>query len=154
LLNASEVREHVPPLGIKTIRCLIAAGNNRNCPKLSIAGLDLLYVLNNQSEASMVQAGEKDELNAAAKEDFWYSVWGPVLEGMTEAIGLSAYTVSDLSFDILGQSKLIYLTVHSPFFRVSDSTLCPCSQTLSWINRVASFQLHTSAMPWANFAFP
>jgi hypothetical protein len=98
LLNASEVREHVPPLGIKTIRCLIAAGNNRNCPKLSIAGLDLLHVLNNQSEAFMVQAEENDELNAAAKEDFWYSVWGPVLEGMTEAIGLSAYTVSDFIF--------------------------------------------------------
>eukprot|EP00980_Cylindrotheca_fusiformis_P011299 scaffold2599_cov125-Cylindrotheca_fusiformis.AAC.9 len=98
LLNASEVKENVPPLAIRTIRCLIAAGNNRNCPKLSIAGLDLLHVLNNQTEAAMAKAEEKHELSAEAKEDFWYSVWGPVLEGMTEAIGLSAYTVSILPF--------------------------------------------------------
>lgn len=140
LLNASEVKEHVPPLGIKTIRCLIAAGNNRSCPKLSIAGLDLLHVLNNQSEASMVQAEEKHELNAAAKEDFWYSVWGPVLEGMTEAIGLSAYTVSFLFFLPCSTLQLMQLTLHLSSSRAYGSMPYPCSQILFWTSKVALFQ--------------
>ncbi|CAJ1960993.1 unnamed protein product [Cylindrotheca closterium] len=80
LLNASEVKDFVPAKGIATIRCLTAAGNNRNCPKLSIAGLDLLHMFSSQGD-------EATEAN-----DFWKLVWKPVVEGMTEAIGLSAYT--------------------------------------------------------------
>jgi len=85
LLNASEVKDLVPSKGIATIRCLTAAGNNRNCPKLSIAGLDLLHMFTSQ--------GDKEGSDEATKMDeFWQTVWKPVVEGMTEAIGLSAYT--------------------------------------------------------------
>mmetsp|Transcript_26583 Transcript_26583/g.64813 ORF Transcript_26583/g.64813 Transcript_26583/m.64813 type:complete len:1679 (-) Transcript_26583:89-5125(-) len=80
LLNASEVKDFVPAKGIATIRCLTAAGNNRNCPKLSIAGLDLLHMFTSQGD------------EATKTNDFWQFVWKPVVEGMTEAIGLSAYT--------------------------------------------------------------
>ncbi|KAL3945256.1 MAG: hypothetical protein SGBAC_000667 [Bacillariaceae sp.] len=79
-LNASEVKDFVPAKGIATIRCLVAAGNSRNCPKLSIAALDLLQIF----------ASQGDEVTKT--NDFWQLIWKPVVEGMTEAIKLSEYT--------------------------------------------------------------
>jgi hypothetical protein len=98
LLNVCEVKEDVPPYAIQSICCLIAAGNKRNCPKLSIAGLDLLYVLSNQRESTMIKAegsGDLDEVaRGALRDSFWKDIWRPILEGVTEAIGSSAYSVS------------------------------------------------------------
>jgi len=111
LLNASEVKDHVPANGISTTRCLMAAGNNRNCPKLSIAGLDLLYMFTSQGE---------DESEKSI--DFWYTVWKPVVEGMTEAIGLSAYTsVRQHALSMLTDSFLDKQAGFIPISHLCDS---------------------------------
>jgi hypothetical protein len=95
MLNASEVKDRVPPPVVVGIRALVAAGERRNCPKLSIAGLDLLHAVNNQIESSALAREPNDQVDDEMRDLFWKTCWRPVVEGMAEASEICTYSVSD-----------------------------------------------------------
>ena len=92
MLTASEVRMDVPPYAVRSIRALIAAGERRNAPKLSIGALDLLHEVNNMVEVSAPQEDIQDYEDIA--ESYWKTAWRPVLDCMAEACEHSRYPVS------------------------------------------------------------
>lgn len=106
LLNVSEVKEFVPPSTVDIIRTLIAAGEARHCPKLSVAGIDLLHVLCNIVEASALNIS-RDNDKAQEKTLFWQKSWLPVLESMAEACDTcSISTVRQHALSMLTDSFL------------------------------------------------
>ena len=86
LINVSEVKDSVPTTVMRSICDLIVAGSLRNCPKLSVAGLDLLQELSTQKETKLL-AAENDDT-------FWKIIWRPGLEGMIQANQSSRSSVS------------------------------------------------------------
>eukprot|EP00339_Tiarina_fusa_P025497 CAMPEP_0117064884 /NCGR_PEP_ID=MMETSP0472-20121206/45332_1 /TAXON_ID=693140 ORGANISM="Tiarina fusus, Strain LIS" /NCGR_SAMPLE_ID=MMETSP0472 /ASSEMBLY_ACC=CAM_ASM_000603 /LENGTH=1197 /DNA_ID=CAMNT_0004785235 /DNA_START=66 /DNA_END=3658 /DNA_ORIENTATION=+ len=85
LLNVSEIKDVLPASVVGCINVLVVAGEKRNCPKLSIAGLDLLYVLSAKMETKAAEEDEIQEGDDDAKDAFWRSSWKPVLESMAQA---------------------------------------------------------------------
>jgi hypothetical protein len=130
MLNVSEVKASVPPSVVQCIRTLVTTGEYRNCPKLSIAGLDLLHVLNNQIEST---ATASDEVDEETKDLIWKSSWRPVLESMAEASQSSSSSVSSpnpVSFMYCAPfSNCNALSLQ--FIRAFASTPYQCSQTRS-----------------------
>ena len=95
ILNVSEVKDRVPPIAVRCIRNVIVAGECRNCPKLSIAALDLLQVLSNQIESTAISQERSGEVDDEEKSVFWKNNWLPVLESMAEAAQSSSSPVSE-----------------------------------------------------------
>ena len=84
ILNVSELKDSLPPWTVKCIRTLIATGEVRCCPKLSVAGLDLLHTLANIVESSAINV-YRDNTSDEEKSLYWKTNWIPILESMAEA---------------------------------------------------------------------
>jgi len=89
LLNVSEAKTEVPSVVSGCIHLLVISGNKRNCPKLSVAGLDLLQVLNNLIESAAMAKKEDSQFRAETRNLFWEKNWLPVIENVASASNLS-----------------------------------------------------------------
>ena len=120
LLNVSENKDFLPPSMVECVHTLIETGDKRGCPKLSIAGLDLLYVLSARMES---QAMENPEADDNMRDDFWVNRWRPVLESMAEASKTSTHSVS-----VVDNIHKCCETMSNPsfFHRMSGSTRFQC----------------------------
>ncbi|KAL9186953.1 hypothetical protein ACHAXT_010673 [Thalassiosira profunda] len=80
ILHAVELKDALTedyqlPRIVRSVRCLVEAGERGHCPKLSIAGLDLLQVLHTRMEALTAKDGESQH---------FLRCWLPVLEAICE----------------------------------------------------------------------
>ncbi|KAL7543638.1 hypothetical protein ACHAXR_012961, partial [Thalassiosira sp. AJA248-18] len=77
ILHAVELKDslQVSTGIVRSVRCLVEAGERGYCPKLSIAGLDLLQVLHTRMESLVVKEGESQHL---------LNQWVPILEAISE----------------------------------------------------------------------
>jgi len=80
------------------VRALVRGGERQNCPKLSIAGLDLLGLLHSRLESLMEGSAARNSIEmpmvAREEEDLGgvlVTCWLPVLEGMADAARKSRY---------------------------------------------------------------
>lgn len=73
------------PQIVKSVRCLVEAGERGHCPKLSIAGLDLLQVLHSRMESITA---------TPSKPQGSLSCWMPLLEAISEPAEKSRNGVS------------------------------------------------------------
>ena len=92
MLRSNELRDIVPFRIVHCIRTLISSGERNNCPKLSIAGLDLLSLLHARLQALISRSSENK------KDDdvlFWATCWMSIVEGMSDASN-SQYPVSEM----------------------------------------------------------
>jgi len=89
LLNVSEAKNQTPPAVGCYLDLLVITGDRRNCPKLSIAGLDLLQVLSKLIEDAAI-ANEKDSnITEENRGSFWKKNWLPVIKSVAKASRLS-----------------------------------------------------------------
>uniref|UniRef100_A0A7S2EHJ5 SEC7 domain-containing protein n=1 Tax=Ditylum brightwellii TaxID=49249 RepID=A0A7S2EHJ5_9STRA len=98
MLHAAELKDVVPFKVVGGVRALIAGGERGNCPKLSIAGLDLLLVLHTRLEPLIAHAAAEEKTNAETENAYgkgstevFVNCWLPVLKGMATAAELSRY---------------------------------------------------------------
>eukprot|EP00934_Nitzschia_sp_Nitz4_P000778 Nitzschia sp. Nitz4//scaffold170_size48074//15496//20557//NITZ4_007104-RA/size48074-snap-gene-0.36-mRNA-1//1//CDS//3329538637//778//frame0 len=117
LLNLSDVKDDVPHSAVKYIRMLMATGEVRNCPKLSVAAIDLLHVFCGSIESAAL-AFYRECKNEDEKSQYWGDKWVPVLESMAEACASS-------SVSSVRQHALSVLT---DTFLENDGSLIPVSQ--------------------------
>lgn len=89
LLNTGDTGPEVPFAIVWSLRCLVAAGGNRNHTQLSLASLDLLGVLNERA------LNHVDQKNLPADDTFWSNAWRPIIDGISEAAELSCNTVRE-----------------------------------------------------------
>lgn len=79
ILHAVELKDSLEvyrwPQIVRSVRCLVEAGERGHCPKLSVAGLDLLQVLHTRMESLAVKDGESQHL---------LSCWMPIVEAISE----------------------------------------------------------------------
>ena len=102
LLNAPELKDSVPFKISFGICALVRGGEEQNCPKISLAGLDLLFLLHTRVESLLETAesggGSAKEASLLSVNEMingsWHSYWIPVLEGMASGAGRSGYPVS------------------------------------------------------------
>ena len=94
MLTISEVKDRVPPYVVRSIRSLVTAGELRNCPKLSIGGLDLLHEVDNHVEISAPASTTHIQGQPEANDSYWKNCWRPLLDCMAEASEMSTYPVS------------------------------------------------------------
>ena len=92
MLNSTELVDIVPFTIAGCIRALIMEGERLRCPKLSIAGLDLLLLLYTRVQSLISQSllenrndMDRDKCVSIKDGSFWVTCWLPVLEGMAEA---------------------------------------------------------------------
>jgi hypothetical protein len=96
LMNVSEAKTQVPHAVGTFIQILVVTGDMRNCPKLSLAGLDLLQILSNQIEDAAIAQEEISTFTKETRDLFWKSNWLPVVEGMASASRSSPNPVSQM----------------------------------------------------------
>lgn len=92
MLNAPELEDSVPLEIVVGVSALIRGGEKQNCPKISVAGLDLLSLLHTGVESLIITAEEETD----SKEPIdvsWVQYWMPILHGMAGAAGTSRYAV-------------------------------------------------------------
>ena len=77
ILHSLELRENVPFEILFSVRSLINGGESQNCPKLSLAGLDLLLVL-----LTKLQMNTEDKKSV---DNDSRSYWLSLIEGLAEA---------------------------------------------------------------------
>ena len=98
-------------------RSLITGGERQNCPKLSIAGLDLLLVLHTRLQSLISQPTKQSSStgNSANLSDskFWISCWRPIIEGMADAAN-SRYSVSEISIFLSFMMDILDCSCHFP----------------------------------------
>ena len=94
LLNVSESKTQAPPAIGGCINMLVITGDRRNCPKLSIAGLDLLQVLCNSLEDAAIANEGDSQYTEDDRDSFWKKNWLPVIESVANASRLSVNPVS------------------------------------------------------------
>jgi len=94
LLNVSESKTQAPPAIGGCINMLVITGDRRNCPKLSIAGLDLLQVLSNSLEDAAIANEGDSQFTEEDRDSFWKKNWLPVIESVANASRLSVNPVS------------------------------------------------------------
>lgn len=105
ILHTAELQDVVPFRVVGAVRALIVAGEKRNCPKLSFAGLDLLHLLHTRLEffvgevSRKIQNGRMKEKTDDGESEDWNNCWLPLLEGMAEAAEHSRYPVSFTQYD-------------------------------------------------------
>jgi hypothetical protein len=90
ILNAHDLKYSVPFPVVRGVRSLILSGERGSCSKLSIAGLDILFILHNLFKQ------RADEVALAAEDDSdpWVHWWISVIEGIAEAGKTSKFGVS------------------------------------------------------------
>lgn len=90
MLRSPELRDVVPFRIVHCIRTLIKGGEEKRCPKLSVAGLDLLSLLHARLQSLIARSSENKN-----EEDviFWANCWYSIVEGMANASD-SKYPVS------------------------------------------------------------
>jgi hypothetical protein len=89
MLRSQELRDAVPFRIVHCIRSLIKCGEENNCPKLSIAGLDLLSLLHARLQSLISRSSENKNDDDII---FWANCWLSIVEGMAEASN-SKYSV-------------------------------------------------------------
>jgi len=124
MLRSNELRDVVPFRIVHCIRTLIKGGERNNCPKLSIAGLDLLSLLHARLQALISRSSENRNEDDVV---FWANCWLSIVEGMAEASN-SRYPVCsfcgiNIAY-ITGFSNNAYLCSH----RAQGNIQFPCSQ--------------------------
>mmetsp|Transcript_8264 Transcript_8264/g.15570 ORF Transcript_8264/g.15570 Transcript_8264/m.15570 type:complete len:1619 (-) Transcript_8264:17-4873(-) len=82
MLRSNELRDAVPFRIVHSIRTLIKSGEQNNCPKLSIAGLDLLSLLHARLQSLISRSSENKNDDDIV---FWANCWLSIVEGMAEA---------------------------------------------------------------------
>ena len=79
ILHAVELKDSLQayrwPQIVRSIRCLVEAGERGHCPKLSIAGLDLLQILHTRMEPLSAKDDEAQH---------FFNCWLPILEAIGE----------------------------------------------------------------------
>jgi hypothetical protein len=90
MLRSHELRDAVPFRIVHSIRTLIKSGEQNNCPKLSIAGLDLLSLLHARLQSLISRSSENKNDDDIV---FWANCWLSIVEGMADASN-SKYPVS------------------------------------------------------------
>ncbi len=80
ILHSVELRDVVPPEIVHSVRALISGGERKKCPKLSLAGLDLLLVL-----LTRLPLSTEVEVESEADANLWSTNWLNIIEGMAEA---------------------------------------------------------------------
>ena len=90
LLLHSEILKNVVPLKVvHCIRALISGGEKQQCPKLSIAGLDLLLLLHTRLQrptpCAILNLESSDTGVPKFGDDNKLNFWVPVLQGISEA---------------------------------------------------------------------
>lgn len=93
MLRSNELRDVVPFRVVHCINTLIQGGEINLCPKLSIAGLDLLSLLHARLQSLISRSSENRNDNDMK---FWAKCWLSIVEGMAGASN-SQYPVSDRS---------------------------------------------------------
>ena len=93
MLNAPELEDSVPLEIVVGVSALIRGGEKQNCPKISVAGLDLLSLLHTRVESLIIAAEQETESNEPIDVS-WVQYWMPLLHGMAGAAGTSRYAVS------------------------------------------------------------
>jgi len=111
ILHAVELKDSLQvyrwPQIVRSVRCLVEAGERGHCPKLSIAGLDLLQILHTRMEL----LAAKDEL---------FNCWVPIVEAISEPAEKSRNgSVRQQAISLLAD---ILLDRHGS--RIDDSGLC------------------------------
>jgi hypothetical protein len=120
LLNTEEVESRVPFTIAWSLRCLVAAGGNRNHTQLSLASLDLLGVLNERAIRYVERHGLLPD------DQFWSESWRLIVDGIAEAAELSCDTVRNKkkhSDDYIEASSNCRSCIHD---RISGNTPCQC----------------------------
>lgn len=87
MLHAVELKDSVPFGVVRSVRALVEAGERGNCPKLSVAGLDLLQVLHARIESLIgddVLKGGGQTLIDTVESDSLLGYWMPILEALAE----------------------------------------------------------------------
>lgn len=98
LLHAKELKNVVPLNIVDCIVALVESGENGYCAKLSVAGLDLLYVLHSRLEPLL---GEGITM--------WWACWFKILRGLADAARDSTFMVSFCS----DTSFISWLSIHA-----------------------------------------
>ena len=114
LLNAPELRDVLPLNAVRSIRAVIIAGERARFPKLSIAGLDLLYVLHTMVESRTQPKEQRSngEANAATKDEVWVTCWLPNLEAIAEAGRLSMFSVSTAAESVWRRLYFVHFVLY------------------------------------------
>mmetsp|Transcript_15238 Transcript_15238/g.37592 ORF Transcript_15238/g.37592 Transcript_15238/m.37592 type:complete len:1844 (-) Transcript_15238:106-5637(-) len=89
LLNVSDAKSDVPTAVSSLIQHLVVSGDRRKCPKLSIAGLDLLHVLNSLTEESAILKERTSGFDVESRYVYWKTNWLPVLDSIASSARLS-----------------------------------------------------------------
>eukprot|EP00577_Skeletonema_sp_RCC1716_P009469 CAMPEP_0113433698 /NCGR_PEP_ID=MMETSP0013_2-20120614/35079_1 /TAXON_ID=2843 ORGANISM="Skeletonema costatum, Strain 1716" /NCGR_SAMPLE_ID=MMETSP0013_2 /ASSEMBLY_ACC=CAM_ASM_000158 /LENGTH=676 /DNA_ID=CAMNT_0000323419 /DNA_START=70 /DNA_END=2097 /DNA_ORIENTATION=+ /assembly_acc=CAM_ASM_000158 len=74
MLHAEELKDIVPYGVVKSIRSLVEAGERGHCPKLSIAGLDLLQLIHTRMETLVIQK----------ESELLLHCWNPTIDAVAE----------------------------------------------------------------------
>ena len=88
MLHADELKNVVPYEVVKSIRSLVEAGERGHCPKLSIAGLDLLQLIHTRMESLVLQKESERLLRC----------WNPAIDAVAEPAEKSRNGVSIFGF--------------------------------------------------------
>jgi hypothetical protein len=112
MLHAEELKEVVPYGVVKSIRSLVEAGERGHCPKLSIAGLDLLQLIHTRMESLVLQKDSERLL------DFW----NPTIDAVAEPAEKSRNGVSRFIHHVL--VCIAILTMYSGLTSCSSLFLC------------------------------
>jgi len=85
ILNSEDLSNIVPFEIVYCIQALVAAGERQNCPKLSIAGLDLLLLLHSRLQPPVSESCPESEQKQNDNDKFLSLHWYPVVEGLALA---------------------------------------------------------------------
>ena len=88
MLHAEELKDIVPYGVVKSIRSLVEAGERGHCPKLSIAGLDLLQLIHTRMETLVIQK----------ESELLLHCWNPTVDAVAEPAEKSRNGVSTLFY--------------------------------------------------------
>eukprot|EP00984_Skeletonema_dohrnii_P011601 scaffold4638_cov125-Skeletonema_dohrnii-CCMP3373.AAC.2 len=86
MLHAEELKDIVPYGVVKSIRSLVEAGERGHCPKLSIAGLDLLQLIHTRMETLVIQK----------ESELLLHCWNPTVDAVAEPAEKSRNGVSNV----------------------------------------------------------
>ena len=86
MLHAEELKDIVPYDVVKSIRSLVEAGERGHCPKLSVAGLDLLQLIHTRMETLVIQKESERLLHC----------WNPTVDAVAEPAEKSRNGVSTI----------------------------------------------------------
>jgi len=101
LLHSPDLKDAVPFDVVNVIQAIITSGDDKACPQLSVAALDLLLVLHSRLGVLMINSSVRPDVNDG--DCFWLKYWLPVLNCMSDVVEHS-------KFDIVRHHALSMLT--------------------------------------------